>query len=85
MTTRALGEAELKRLACQIYTQLPDDAECSLAVLAMVRRIMFCHMDGPNCEVSRPVLRFDRNQGAGEVSAGDQADQNDRPHRANPE
>lgn len=51
---------EMKRLACQIYTQLPEDKREALQVLNYVRQIIFCL--GEEWEVfqrSAPILPFD--------------------------
>ncbi len=36
------AEGHLKRLACQIYTQLPEDKRDALLVMRYVRQILFC-------------------------------------------
>lgn len=35
-------EPHVKRMACQIYTQLPEDKREALLVLQYVRQIIFC-------------------------------------------
>lgn len=35
-------EPHIKRMACQIYTQLPEDKREALLVLQYVRQIIFC-------------------------------------------
>lgn len=35
-------EPHIKRMACQIYTQLPEDKREALQVLQYVRQIIFC-------------------------------------------
>lgn len=52
-------DPHIKRLACQIYTQLPEDKREALQVLQFVRQIVFCL--GEEWEtVSRtaPILPF---------------------------
>lgn len=52
-------DPHIKRLACQLYTQLPEDKREALQVLRYVRQIIFCL--GEEWEtVSRtaPILSF---------------------------
>lgn len=53
-------DPHIKRLACQIYTQLPEDKREALQVLRYVRQIIFCL--GEEWETvarSAPILAFD--------------------------
>jgi len=52
-------DPHIKRMACQIYTQLPEDKREALQVLRYVRQIIFCL--GEEWEAvarSAPILPF---------------------------
>lgn len=52
-------DPHIKRMACQIYTQLPEDKREALQVLRYVRQIIFCL--GEEWETvarSAPILPF---------------------------
>ncbi len=56
-------DPHIKRLACQIYTQLPEDKREALQVLRYVRQIIFCL--GEEWEMvsrSAPILPFSADQ-----------------------
>lgn len=42
MSAQSDQDGHLKRIACQIYTQLPEDRREALLVLRYVRQIVFC-------------------------------------------
>lgn len=55
-------DPHLKRMACQIYTQLPEDKREALHVLQYVRQIIFCL--GEEWEMvsrSAPILPFQQD------------------------
>lgn len=61
MGTADGDDGHLKRIACQICTQLPDDKGEALKVLRYVRQIVFCL--GEEWETDRretPILPFGR-------------------------
>ncbi len=65
-------DPHLKRLACQVYTQLPEDKREALQVLGFVRQLLFCL--GEEWEAvsrSAPILKFssDRRDPEGSPSA----------------
>ena len=52
-------DAHLKRVACQLYTQMPEDKREALQVLRYVRQLIFCL--GEEWEAvarSAPILPF---------------------------
>lgn len=52
-------DPHIKRLACQIYTQLPEDKREALQVLQFVRQIVFClGEDWETVSRSAPILPF---------------------------
>lgn len=52
-------DPHLKRMACQIYTQLPEDKREALHVLRYVRQIIFClGEDWDAVTRSAPILPF---------------------------
>lgn len=56
-------DPHLKRLACQIYTQLPEDKREALQVLKFVRQIIFClGEDWEAVSRSTPILPFQQGQ-----------------------
>lgn len=57
------ADPHVKRLACQIYTQLPEDKREALQVLRCVRQIIFCL--GEEWEAvtrTAPILPFSADQ-----------------------
>lgn len=56
-------DPHLKRLACQIYTQLPEDKREALQVLGYVRQIIFClGEEWETISRSAPILPFSPDQ-----------------------
>lgn len=56
-------DPHLKRLACQIYTQLPEDNREAMQVLNFVRQIIFClGEDWETVMRSAPILPFSTDQ-----------------------
>lgn len=56
-------DPHLKRIACQIYTQLPEDKREAMQVLGYVRQIIFCL--GEEWEAvsrSAPILQFSQER-----------------------
>lgn len=52
-------DGHIKRIACQVYTQLPDDKREALLVLRYVRQIVFClGEDWETISRSAPILPF---------------------------
>lgn len=53
----------LKRLACQVFTQLPEDKRDALQVLRLVRQLVFClGEDWEAVTRSASILPFERGQ-----------------------
>lgn len=76
-------DPHIKRVACQIYTQLPEDKREALQVLRCVRQIVFCL--GEEWETvarSAPILPFDQDrkgsEGSLKVVPGGRSDHQDR-------
>lgn len=56
-------DPHVKRMACQIYTQLPEDKREALQVLKYVRQIIFClGEDWEAMSRSSPILPFSPEQ-----------------------
>lgn len=56
---RMQTDPHIKRLACQLYTQLPEDKREALMVLRYVRQIIFClGEEWEKVSNSAPVLPF---------------------------
>lgn len=56
-------DPHIKRLACQIYTQLPEDKREALLVLRYVRQIIFCLGESwETVSQSAPILPFSADQ-----------------------
>lgn len=56
-------DPHIKRVACQIYTQLPEDKREALQVLRYVRQIIFClGEDWETVARSAPILPFSPDQ-----------------------
>jgi len=79
-------DPHLKRLACQLYTQLPEDKREALQVLGFVRQIIFCL--GEEWETvtrSAPILPFATDQigpaGSLKVVPGGRSDSPDKANR----
>lgn len=80
------ADGHFKRIAAQIYTQLPEDKRDALLVLRYVRQIVFCL--GEDWETVSPssLLPFSAaERGRAKSRATLRAVQNDRPGTANPE
>lgn len=57
------SDPHLKRIACQVYTQLPDDKREALQVLRLIRQLIFCL--GEEWETvtrSAPILQFSQEK-----------------------
>lgn len=80
-------DPHLKRLACQIYTQLPEDKREALQVLQHVRQIIFClGEDWETVMRSAPILPFHQQERKGRAGfpravPEDQSDPRDRSSR----
>lgn len=56
-------DPHIKRMACQIYTQLPEDKREALQVLQYVRQIIFClGEDWETVMRSAPIVPFQQDQ-----------------------
>ena len=56
---RVQADPHIKRVACQIYTQLPEDKREALQVLQYVRQIIFClGEDWEAVTRSAPIVPF---------------------------
>lgn len=59
MDLKVQSDPHLKRLACQIYTQLPEDKREALQVLRYARQLIFClGEDWETVSRSAPILPF---------------------------
>ena len=59
MSTATDADGYLKRIACQVYTQLPEDKREALLVLRYVREIVFClGEEWETVSRSSPILPF---------------------------
>ncbi|EKF17094.1 hypothetical protein NA2_20028 [Nitratireductor pacificus pht-3B] len=80
-------DPHIKRVACQIYTQLPDDKREALQVLGYVRQILFCL--GEEWETvarSAPILPFSQDQrGSAGALRAVQGGLSDHPGKSNQE
>lgn len=80
-------EPHIKRMACQIYAQLPEDKREALQVLRYVRQIIFCL--GEEWETvtrSAPILPFDPDaRGQAGLLRVVPASQSDHPDRSSQE
>ena len=57
------SDPHIKRMACQIYTQLPEDKREALQVLRYVRQIIFClGEDWEAVTRTTPILPFSPDQ-----------------------
>lgn len=68
MNDKADADGHLKRIACQVYTQLPEDKREALLVLRYIRQIIFClGEEWETVSRSAPILPFslDRKDQAG--------------------
>ncbi|EKF44012.1 hypothetical protein NA8A_04350 [Nitratireductor indicus C115] len=60
---RIQTDPHLKRIACQIYTQLPEDKREALQVLGFVRQLVFClGEEWETVSRSAPILPFSHDQ-----------------------
>ncbi len=56
-------DPHLKRTACQVYTQLPEDKREALQVLRYVRQLIFClGEEWETVSRSAPILPFSQDQ-----------------------
>lgn len=80
-------EPHIKRLACQLYTQLPEDKREALQVLRYVRQIIFClGEDWESVTRSAPIVPFAPDQrGQGVSLRAVQGGLSDLQDKANPE
>ena len=80
-------EPHIKRLACQLYTQLPEDKREALQVLRYVRQIIFClGEEWETVASSAPVLPFPADrQGREGFPRAVPASQHDHPGKSNRE
>lgn len=80
-------DPHIKRMACQIYTQLPEDKREALQVLRYVRQIIFCL--GEEWETvarAAPILPFSHERrGQGGSLRSVPGGLNDSPDRSNQE
>ncbi len=81
-------DPHIKRMACQLYTQLPEDKREALQVLQYVRQIIFCLGEDWEAVVkSAAILPFQQAETKGQavrlraVPEG----QSDHQDKANPE
>ncbi|MNE57706.1 hypothetical protein D3C80_1526900 [compost metagenome] len=81
-------DPHIKRMACQIYTQLPEDKREALQVLSYVRQIIFClGEDWETVVKSASILTFQQPEPKGQatrlraVTEG----QSDHPDKSSPE
>lgn len=59
MSDAADAGGHLKRVACQVYTQLPEDKREALLVLRYIRQIIFClGEEWETVSRSAPILPF---------------------------
>lgn len=84
---RVQVDPHVKRMACQIYTQLPEDKREALQVLRYVRQIIFCL--GEEWEAisrSAPILPFSPDQrGPGATLRAVPGGRSESQGKANPE
>lgn len=59
MNGKMQADPHLKRLACQVYTQLPEDKREALQVLRYIRQLIFClGEEWETVSRSAPILPF---------------------------
>lgn len=85
MSVSDSDEGHLKRIACQVFTQLPDDKREALAVLRYVRQIIFCLGEDWEKVASSAILPFEPRKGRGASEGVLRAVPTDRRDKANPE
>jgi hypothetical protein len=87
VSTAMEPDGHLKRIACQVYTQLPDDKREALLVLRYVRQIVFClGEDWETVSRSAPILPFASDpKGRAEGPTSLRVVRSDRPDTANQE
>lgn len=79
-------DGHLKRIACQVYTQLPEDKREALLVLRYVRQIVFClGEEWETVSRSAPILPFSHRKGQEEGPVTLRAVPSGRPDKSNPE
>lgn len=87
MDAKLDADGHLKRVACQLYTQLPEDKREALLVLRYVRQIIFClGEDWEAVTRSAPILPFSGDRkGRAESPTSLRVIQTGRQDTANPE
>lgn len=85
MSNAVSDEGHLKRLACQVFTQLPEDKREALAVLRYARQLIFCLGEEWETVSRTAVLPFESRKGQGSSVTVLRAVQTDRRDKANPE
>ncbi len=80
-------DPHIKRLACQLYTQLPEDKREALQVLRYVRQIIFClGEEWETVSRSAPILPFSHDaKGQGVSLRAVQGGLSEAQDKANPE
>ncbi|CUX07662.1 hypothetical protein CFBP6626_07555 [Agrobacterium tumefaciens] len=81
-------DPHIKRMACQIYTQLPEDKREALQVLQYVRQIIFClGEDWETVIKSASILTFQPPEPKGQVGHLRAVKEalNDHPDKSSPE
>ncbi|WLR92920.1 hypothetical protein [Shinella zoogloeoides] len=82
------ADPHIKRMACQIYTQLPEDKREALQVLQYVRQIIFCLGEDWEAVVkTAAILPFQHQEMKGPAVRlrAVQEGPNDHQDRSNPE
>lgn len=81
-------EPHIKRMACQIYTQLPEDKREALLVLQYVRQIIFCLGEDWDAVLkTAAILPFQSQETKGPAAKlrAVEVTQTDRPDKSNQE
>lgn len=81
------NDPHIKRLACQVYTQLPEDKREALQVLQYVRQLIFClGEDWEAVTRSAPIVPFERgSKGRAKYLRAVPEGPSDRPDRSSRE
>jgi hypothetical protein len=87
MESKLDADGHLKRIACQVYTQLPEDKREALLVLRYIRQIIFClGEEWETVSRSAPILPFStERKGPAEAPATLRVVPTGRRDTANPE
>lgn len=87
MELKVQTDPHLKRLACQLYAQMPEDKREALQLLGYIRQIIFClGEDWETVSRSAPVLPFGaEKKGRGAFPRAVPGDQNGPRDKANQE